>query len=160
MIFEVDKGLDIASILFLLSRFIQKEIDMEGIVKIYEFLDKVGDYFLATVEGDQPRVRVFGTALLYDGRLFIETGKSKAVSRQIALNPKVEICAWDTKMWMRLAGELEEDERDEIKVALLEKMPFLKEKYEVGDGNMQMLYFKKGVATFSTQEEIKEVITF
>lgn len=133
---------------------------MDGIVKIYEFLDKVGDYFLATLEGDQARVRVFGTALLYDGRLFIETGKAKAVSKQIALNPKVEICAWDGHQWMRLAGELEEDDNDDIKIALLEKMPFLKEKYSVGDGNMQMLYFKKGIATFSTQAGIDEIIEF
>lgn len=67
---------------------------MEGIEKVYQFLDEAQTYYLATVEGDQPRVRPFGTALLRDGKLYIQTGKVKSVSKQIAANPKVEICAF------------------------------------------------------------------
>ena len=62
---------------------------MEGIEKVCQFLDEAHTYYLATVEGDQPRCRPFGTALLYDGKLYIQTGKVKAVSKQIAANPTV-----------------------------------------------------------------------
>ena len=81
---------------------------MAGIDKVCEFLDKTQTYYLATVEGDQPRVRPFGTALVYDGKLYIQTGKVKPVSKQLAINPKAEICAFDgsTGVWLRVAGEL------------------------------------------------------
>ena len=133
---------------------------MEGIEKVYQFLDNAHDYFLATVDGDQPRCRVFGTALLYDGKLYIQTGKSKAVSKQIAANPKVEICAWKDGKWLRVAGELVNDDNRDVKLAMLEKMPILKTMYSADDGNMQMLYFKNAVATFSSFTEQPEIIHF
>ena len=133
---------------------------MEGIEKVYAFLEEAGDYFLATVEGDQPRVRVFGTALLYDGKLYIQTGKVKNVSKQIAANPKVEICAWKNGKWLRVAGELVNDESRDVKVAMLEKMPALKGMYSPDDGNMQVLYFKNATATFSSFTEAPETVTF
>ena len=133
---------------------------MEGIEKVYQFLDNAHDYFLATVDGDQPRCRVFGTALLYDGKLYIQTGKSKAVSKQIAVNPKVEICAWKDGKWLRVAGELVNDDNRDVKLAMLEKMPMLKTMYSADDGNMQMLYFKNAVATFCSFTEQPEIIHF
>lgn len=133
---------------------------MSGIEKVYQFLDEAHTYYLATVEGDQPRVRAFGTALLYDGKLYIQTGKVKPVSHQIAANPKVEICAFQGGKWLRVAGELVNDESREAKVAMLEKMPSLKAMYSPDDGNMQMLYFKNAVATFSSFTEAPETIEF
>ena len=133
---------------------------MEGIEKVYAFLDEVHNYYLATVEGDQPRVRVFGTALLYDGKLYIQTGKVKSVSKQIAANPKVEICAWKGGTWLRVAGELVNDDSRDVKVAMLEKMPTLKAMYSADDDNMQMLYFKNATATFSSFTEQPEVLRF
>lgn len=94
---------------------------MEGIEKVYQFLDEAHTYYLATVEGDQPRVRAFGTALLYDGKLYIQTGKVKPVSKQIAANPKVEICAFKDGKWLRIAGELVNDDDKAVKEAMLEK---------------------------------------
>ena len=93
---------------------------MEGIEKIYQFLSEAGTYYLATVEGDQPRVRPFGTALLCGGKLYIQTGKVKPVSKQIAANPKVELCAFKDGKWLRLAGVLEDDDNRDVKVAMLE----------------------------------------
>ena len=133
---------------------------MEGIEKVCQFLDDAGSYFLATVEGDQPRGRVFGTSLLYDGKLYIQTGKVKDVSKQIAANPKVEICAWKGDSWLRVAGELVNDDDHDVKVAMLEKMPTLKAMYSADDGNMQMLYFKNATATFSSFTTEPEVIHF
>ena len=132
----------------------------EGIQKVYEFLDKVQTYYLATVEGDQPRVRPFGTSLLYNGRLYIQTGKVKPVSRQIAENQKVEICAYQDGKWLRIAGELVNDDSHDVKVAMLEKMPNLKAMYSADDDNMQMLYFKNAAATFSSFTEAPETIVF
>lgn len=133
---------------------------MEAIERIYAFLDEVHNYSLATVEGEQPRVRIFGTALLFGGKLYIQTGKKKDVSKQIAANPKVEICACKGAAWMRLCGILEEDDSREVKEAMLEKMPALKAMYSADDGNMQMLYFKCGRATFSSFTDESESIKF
>ncbi|MBQ8920529.1 MAG: NimC/NimA family protein, partial [Acidaminococcaceae bacterium] len=101
-----------------------------------------------------------GTALLYDGRLYIQTGKVKDVSKQIAANPKVEICAFHGGKWLRVAGELVNDDSRDVKVAMLEKMPALKKMYSADDDNTQVLYFKNAVATFSSFTEKPEVITF
>ncbi len=133
---------------------------MEGIEKVCRFLDEAGTYYLATVEGDQPHVRPFGTVLLHDGRLYIQTGKVKPVSKQIAANPRAELCAFKDGRWLRVAGELVEDDRREVKVAMLEKLPVLKGMYSPDDGNMQMLYFQNATATFSSFTAEPEVITF
>ena len=133
---------------------------MEGIEKVASFLDEVHTYYLATVEGDQPRVRAFGTSLLYDGKLYIQTGKVKPVSKQLAANPKAEICAFKDGTWLRIAGELVNDDNRDVKVAMLEKMPSLKAMYDPDDGNMQMLYFKNATATFSSFTEAPETIKF
>ncbi len=133
---------------------------MSGLEKVYQFLDEVHTYYLATVEGDQPRVRAFGTALLYDGKLYIQTGKVKPVSKQIAANPKVEICAFKGGKWLRIAGELVNDDNRDVKVAMLDKMPSLKPMYSADDDNMQMLYFRNATATFSSFTEEPEVIEF
>ena len=123
---------------------------MTNVERVYEFLEAAGTYYLATVEGDQPRVRAFGTQLLYEGKLYIQTGKIKPVSKQIKANPKVEICAFKDGRWLRLSGVLEEDDRREVKKAMLDKMPTLRAMYNEDDGNTEMLYFKSGEATFSS----------
>ena len=133
---------------------------MENLERIYKFLEEAGTYYLATVEGDQPRVRAFGTVLLYEGKLYIQTGKIKAVSKQIKANPKVEICAFKDGSWIRLSGILEEDDRREVKKAMLDKMPTLRAMYNEDDGNTEMLYFKSGEATFSSFVAPSETVTF
>ena len=133
---------------------------MSGIETIYQFLNDAGTYYLATVEGDQPRVRPFGTALLYDGKLYIQTGKVKEVSKQITANAKVEVCAFKDGRWIRVAGVLENDDNRNAKVAMLEKMPSLAAMYSPDDDNMQMLYFKCGCATISSFTAAPETICF
>ena len=135
---------------------------LEKVLKVLEFLDKTQTYYLATVEGDQPRVRPFGTALIYDGKLYIQTGKVKPVSKQLAINPKAEICAFDgsTGAWLRVAGELINDDNRDVKVAMLEKLPQLKSMYDPDDDNTQVLYFKNAEATFSSFAGPQETIKF
>ena len=133
---------------------------MEGIEKVYQFISEAQTYYLATVEGDQPRVRPFGTILLSNGKLYIQTGKIKPVSKQVAANPKVELCAFMGGKWLRIAGELVNDDDHNVKVAMLEKMPQLKGMYSADDNNMQMLYLKNATATFSSFTEAPEVIEF
>lgn len=128
--------------------------------RVCKFLKDAGTYYLATVEGDQPRVRPFGTAHIFEGKLYIQTGKVKAVSRQLAVNPKVEICAFMKGKWLRLAGELVEDDRVEAKASLLEAYPSLQKMYAADDGNTQVWYFKNATATFSSFTSEPEVITF
>ena len=133
---------------------------MNAIERVCSFLDEAQTYYLATVEGDQPRVRPFGTALLYEGRLYIQTGKVKEVSKQIAANPKVEICAYKDGKWLRIAGELVNDDSRDAKAAMLEKMPSLKAMYSADDDNTQVLYFKNAKATFSSFTEAPETVEF
>ncbi len=121
---------------------------MEGIEKVCQFLEEAGTYYLATVEGDQPRVRPFGTVLLFEGKLYIQTGKVKDVSKQLAANPKAEICAFKDGKWIRVAGELINDDRREPKAAMLDKMPSLKAMYSADDDNTQVLYFRNATAAF------------
>ena len=135
---------------------------MANIEKVCEFLDKTRTYYLATVDGDQPRVRPFGTVLVYDGKLYIQTGKVKPVSKQLGANPKAEICAFDgqTGTWLRVSGELINDDSRDVKVAMLEKYPDLKAMYNPDDDNTQVLFFKDATATFSSFTAAPEEFTF
>ena len=121
--------------------------------EVYEFLKKCGTYYLATVEGDQPRVRPFGTADIFEGRLYIQTGKVKDVSKQIQANPKVEICAFSDGRWLRIAGTLVRDDRVEAKAHMLDSHPSLKAMYSAEDDNTEVLYFVDATATFSSFTE-------
>ena len=122
----------------------------DNLLKVVAFLDEAQTYYLATVDGDQPKVRPFGTTLAYNDKLYIQTGKVKAVSKQLANNPKAEICAFKDGKWIRITGELVEDETREVKTLMLEKMPVLRHMYNEDDGNMQMLYFKNAKVVFAS----------
>ena len=128
--------------------------------RVYNFLKEAGVYYLATVEGDQPRVRPFGTANMFEGKLYIQTGKVKPCSRQILENPKVEISAFLGGTWIRIAGELAEDDRVEAKKSMLDAYPDLRAMYDENDGNTQVFYFKNAVATFSSFTAAPETVTF
>ena len=128
--------------------------------KVCEFLKSAGVYCLATVEGDQPRVRPFGTAHIFEGKLYIQTGKSKPVSKQLAANPKCEICAFKDGVWLRVAAELVEDDRVEAKKSMLDEYTNLRAMYDENDANTQVLYLKNAIATFSSFTAAPEVHEF
>lgn len=128
--------------------------------RVCEFLKNAGVYYLATVEGDQPRVRPFGTAHIFEDKLYIQTGKVKPTSKQLAANPKAEICAFMDGKWIRVAGELIEDDRVEAKKSMLDAYPNLRGMYDENDGNTQVLYFKNAIATISGFGQEPEVICF
>ena len=133
---------------------------MEKIEKVCQFLDEAKVYYLATADADQPRVRPFGTVLVYEGKLYIQTGKIKAVSKQLAVNPKAEICAFAGGKWLRVAGELVNDDRLEPKKAMLDKYPELKGMYSAEDENTQVLYFRNAKAVFASFTEAPEIFEF
>ena len=118
--------------------------------EVLQFLKKCGVYYLATVEGDQPRVRPFGTVEIFEGKLYIQTGKVKSVSRQLQANPKAELCAFSDGVWLRVSGELVRDDRLEAKEHMLDHYPELKRMYRAEDGNTEVLYFRNATATFSS----------
>ena len=128
--------------------------------EVYDFLKQCGTYYLATVEGDQPRVRPFGTIDIFEGKLYIQTGKVKAVSKQIQANPKVEICAFAGGKWLRVAGTLVRDDRVEAKQHMLDAHPSLKGMYSATDDNTEVLYFDHATATFSSFTEAPRTIEF
>lgn len=128
--------------------------------RVYEFLKKAETYYLATVDKDQPRVRPFGTVNKFEGKLYIQTGKSKPVSHQIAANPKVEICAFCDGEWIRIACELVEDDRFGAKKSMLDAYPNLRAMYDESDGNTQVFYMKNVSATISSFTKKPVLITF
>lgn len=128
--------------------------------RVYNFLKEAGTYFLATVDKDQPRVRPFGTVNIFEGKLYIQTGKVKDVSKQIHANPKVEISAFKDGTWIRVAGELEADERREAKQSMLDAYPELSGMYSADDDNTEVLYLKNATATFSSFTSAPEVVEF
>ncbi len=128
--------------------------------RVYEFLKKAETYYLATVEGAQPRVRPFGTVNMFEEKLYIQTGKKKPVSRQIAVNPKVEICAFTGGEWIRVACELVEDDRVEARKSMLDAYPSLRSMYDENDGNTQVFYMRNATATISSFTSEPVVIEF
>ena len=128
--------------------------------RVLDFLKKASVYYLATVEGDQPRVRPFGTINEFEGKLYIQTGKVKPTSKQIMVNPKAEICAFTDGAWIRIACELIEDDRFEAKKSMLDAYPNLRGMYDENDGNTQVFYMKNAVATISSFSSAPVVIEF
>ena len=118
-----------------------------------EFLKSAGVYYLATVDGDTPRVRPFGTAEIFEDKLYIQTGKSKDVYKQIEKNPNVEICAFKDGKWIRVSGNLIPDDRVEAKKDMLDKNPSLRGMYSENDDNTIVLYFEHAKATISSFTE-------
>ena len=128
--------------------------------RVVDFLKAANTYYLATVEGDQPRVRPFGTAHIYEGKLYIQTGKSKDVAKQILANPKVEISAMVKGDWIRLSGELKLDDRYEAKKSMLDAYPALQKMYSAEDDNTAVFYFENATATFCSFTKEPETINF
>ena len=128
--------------------------------RVCDFLKEAGAYYLATVENDQPRVRPFGTAHIFEDKLYIQTGRKKPVSQQLAANPKAEICAFKDGVWLRVCCELVEDDRVEAKKSMLDEYSNLRAMYDENDDNTQVLYLKNAVATFSSFTSAPETYEF
>ena len=128
--------------------------------KVFQFLKDAEIYYLATVEGDQPRVRPFGTIHIFEGKLYIQTGRVKDVSKQIMANGKVELCAMKEGDWIRVAGTLVEDDRTEARQSMLDAYPSLQNMYAADDGNTQVFYLENATATISSFTHEPEVIKF
>jgi uncharacterized pyridoxamine 5'-phosphate oxidase family protein len=128
--------------------------------EVYEFLKKCNTYYIATEEGDQPRVRPFGTINILEDKLYIQTGRVKNVAKQIALNPKAEICAFNGKDWVRVAATLVEDDRLEAQQSMLDAYPDLQGMYKAGDGNTQVYYLKDAEAVFSSFTAASRTVKF
>ena len=128
--------------------------------RVLEFLKSAEVYYLATVEGDHPRVRPFGTVNEFEGKLYIQTGKVKPTSKQLAANPKAEICAFKDGAWIRVACELVDDDRFEARKSMLDAYPNLRNMYDENDGNTQVFYMKNATATISSFGGAPVVIEF
>ncbi len=126
--------------------------------EVLEFIKSCGVYYLATTEGDQPRVRPFGTAEEFEGRLYIQTGKKKDCYRQLLENPNAEICCFKDGRWLRLKGKLIPDDRTEAKKDMLDKNPSLRSMYDENDDNTIVLYFEDGEATFYSFTEAAKTV--
>jgi uncharacterized pyridoxamine 5'-phosphate oxidase family protein len=137
------------------------ESEASGLREIVDFIKSCGNYYLATMEGDQPRVRPLGTVAIFEGRLYIQTGKVKDVSKQMAANPKIEICAYDNKgQWIRVQATAVDDNRREAKQFMLDTYPELKGMYSADDNNTQVLYLRDATARLYSFAGEPKVIRF
>ncbi len=112
-----------------------------------DFLKDCKTYFIATIDNDKPRVRPFGTINEFEGKLYVQTGKSKDVSKQIEKNNNVEICAFNGEEWIRIETKLIRDERVEAKKDMLDNYPELRSMYDENDDNSEVLYMENATAT-------------
>ena len=128
--------------------------------EVFEFLKKCGTFYIATEDGDKPRVRPFGVVNIFEGKLYIQTGKVKNVSKQMQINPNVEICGFMDGKWVRLEGKVVRDDRIEAKASMLDANPMLKSMYSAEDDNTEVLYFENSKAVFSSFTEAPKVIEF
>ena len=128
--------------------------------EVYEFLKSVGTFYIATIDGDKPRVRPFGVVNIFEDKLYIQTGKIKNVSKQMQINPNVEICAFNGQVWVRLEGKVVRDDRVEAKKDMLDKNPTLRGMYDENDDNTEVLYFESGVAVIASFTEPPRTIEF
>ena len=134
--------------------------DVEGQKEVFDFIKKQKTYYIATVENDQPRVRPFGTIELFEGNLYIQTGRKKKVSHQIEENGKIELCTFDGSKWLRLAATAVADDRIEAQKHMLDAYPELQKMYQPGDGNTVVYKLTNVTATFDSFGEEQRVIKF
>ena len=128
--------------------------------RVLDFLKRTEVYYLATLDSEQPRVRPFGTINEFEGKLYVQTGKVKPTSRQLATNPKAEICAFCNGAWIRVACELVEDDRLEARRSMLDAYPDLRHMYDENDGNTQVFFMRNATATISSFGSAPVVIEF
>lgn len=129
--------------------------------EVYNYLKDIGTYYLATSEGDQPRVRPFGTIAIFEGNLYIQTGNVKKVFAQMKKNPKVEICAMGKdQTWIRITATAVRDDRVQARQHMLDEYPNLKNMYAADDGNCEVLYLKDATATIYSFTEKPKIINF
>ena len=133
---------------------------MQDIQKVYDFIISCGTYYIATIDGDKPRVRPFGTAAIFEDKLYIQTSNQKNVFEQIQKNNNVELSAFDGDKWIRISGKLIRDERIEAKQFVLDKHPSLKTMYSADDGKTEVFYFENGTAVISSFSSGDETINF
>lgn len=136
------------------------EATMPVIQEVYDFLKQAETFYLATTDGDQPRVRPFGAVAIFEDKLYIQTGKVKNVSKQMAVNPKIEICAFINGQWLRIEAFVVDDERIEAQKHVLDAYPQLSAIYAPGDGNNQVLYLKDATATFYSFTSEPRTVSF
>ena len=136
------------------------ERDMEGMKEVFDFIKAQKTYYLATVENDQPRVRPFGTIEIFEGNLYIQTGRKKNVSHQIEANSRIELCTFDGERWLRLAATATADDRAEAQSHMLDAYPELQKMYSADDGNTEVFYLKNAKAVFSSFTKAAETVTF
>lgn len=128
--------------------------------EVYEYLKKCGVYYLATVDGDQPRVRPFGTVDVFEGKLYIQTGKAKPVAQQMKANQKVEISGMADNKWIRLTAEAVLDDNIAAQEHMLDNYPSLKAQYQPGDGNTEVYYLKNVTAQICSFTDPVQVYEF
>lgn len=90
--------------------------------------------FIATINGNEPKVRAFQYQFEQDGKLWFCTAKSKDVFKQLKANPAVQICAVRQDMtWVRVSGKVALEDNRAVKERILSEQPLIKGIYGTAD---------------------------
>lgn len=159
---DVKKILILFSLLFTSNAILGAMEANKDMEEVYNFLKQCDNYFLATMDGNQPKVRPFGTAHIFEGKIYILTGKQKLVAQQIAKNHRISICALDTTgdTWLRIEADAMEDDRVVARKSMLDAYPKLRSKYNENDNNTIVYYLKNATATIETFSGEKRTFKF
>jgi len=128
--------------------------------EVYEFLKKCGVYYLATIDNNKPKVRPFGTIDMYNGKLYIQTGKVKDVANQMKTNSNVELSGMFEDKWIRVSAQVVLDESIEAQKHMLDSYPSLQGMYKAGDGNTEVYYLKNVTAQICSFSQEPKIIEF
>lgn len=129
--------------------------------EVLDYLKACGTFYLATTEGDQPRVRPFGAVCGFEGKIYITTNNKKKVFDQMKKNPKIEISGMNKGTWIRLEAEAVHDGRREARVAMMEdNKAALSKLYSIDDGIFEVLYLENATATIFSFTDEPKVIKF
>ncbi len=121
--------------------------------EVFDFLRDCGIFFVATVDGNQPKVRPFGFVMEYEGKLCFGTSNQKPFYEQLMANPNIEICATAKDFrWLRLSGKAVFCTTKEAKAQALEIMPTLKRMYSVEDNIFEIFYLENATANFRSMQ--------
>ena len=109
--------------------------------KVNDFLTEAGVFFLATCDGDQPKLRPLGAHFEFDGKVMFGVGDFKDVYRQLAANPKTEIVAAKPDgHWLRYTGKAVFEDDPGYAEKALDAMPQLRGIYNEETGHKMMMF--------------------
>ncbi|QNU68595.1 pyridoxamine 5'-phosphate oxidase family protein [Ruminiclostridium herbifermentans] len=130
--------------------------------EVVKFLEENPVFYIATVDGDTPKVRPFGFFLKHQQKLYFGVGNQKETFKQLQKNPKFEISTTSKdNTWLRLSGNAVFETSEELLEKAFERNPNLKALYSKENGpRLELFYIENAKAEFLNFLGEHKVINF